>query len=64
MLSLRDYQTEALARVKDAYKSGKRRVLVKGIAVPEGLTKGQASQMISQLLALSGRRHPGGVQGD
>ena len=36
MLKLRDYQTEALARVKDAYKSGKRRVLV---SLPTGTGK-------------------------
>jgi superfamily II DNA or RNA helicase len=30
-------------------------LLRKGIAVPDGLTKGQVSQMISQLFALSGR---------
>src|SRR5438552_15723014 len=36
MLQLRDYQTEALARVKDAYKSGKRRVLV---SLPTGTGK-------------------------
>ena len=36
MVRLRDYQTEALARVKDAYKSGKRRVLV---SLPTGTGK-------------------------
>ena len=36
MLKLRDYQTEALARVKDAYKDGKRRVLV---SLPTGTGK-------------------------
>ena len=36
MLKLRDYQTEALARVKDAYKAGKRRVLV---SLPTGTGK-------------------------
>src|SRR5436190_23251154 len=36
MLQLRDYQTEALLRVKDAYKSGKRRVLV---SLPTGTGK-------------------------
>jgi len=36
MLKLRDYQTEALARVKDAYKRGKRRVLV---SLPTGTGK-------------------------
>jgi ATP-dependent helicase IRC3 len=36
MLKLRDYQTEALTRVKDAYRSGKRRVLV---SLPTGTGK-------------------------
>jgi superfamily II DNA or RNA helicase len=36
MLQLRDYQAEALARVKDAYKRGKRRVLV---SLPTGTGK-------------------------
>jgi len=36
MLDLRDYQTEALVRVKEAYKSGKRRVLV---SLPTGTGK-------------------------
>jgi superfamily II DNA or RNA helicase len=36
MLNLRDYQVEALARVKEAYKTGKRRVLV---SLPTGTGK-------------------------
>jgi superfamily II DNA or RNA helicase len=36
MVRLRDYQTGALARFKDAYKSGKRQVLV---SLPTGTGK-------------------------
>jgi ATP-dependent helicase IRC3 len=59
MLSLRDYQNEALARVKDAYKSGKRRVLV---SLPTGTGKTvvfahfpRALRMKKRLLVLAHR---------
>lgn len=59
MLSLRNYQTEALARVKDAYKSGKRRVLV---SLPTGTGKTvvfahfpRALRMKKRLLVLAHR---------
>jgi superfamily II DNA or RNA helicase len=59
MLELRDYQTEALARVKDAYKRGKRRVLV---SLPTGTGKTvvfahfpRALRMKKRLLVLAHR---------